>query len=197
MDTPTTPTDNNEPLSLETQPNKRRRKKSIVWEHFTVESVGAGCIRACCKQCKKSFAYITGSKLAGTSHLKRHISLGICPVSRQKNQLIPYVPGSKTTATDPPKRRYRASPGIPSFNFDQNRCSQEIARMIILHDYPLHIVEQPGFVEFVRTLQPQFNMFSFNTIQGDCVAIFLKEKQSLLNMDIRVHKNFLFQTKTY
>lgn len=182
MDTPTTPTDNNEPLSLETQPNKRRRKKSIVWEHFTVESVGAGCIRACCKQCKKSFAYITGSKLAGTSHLKRHISLGICPVSRQKNQLIPYVPGSKTTATDPPKRRYRASPGIPSFNFDQNRCSQEIARMIILHDYPLHIVEQPGFVDFVRTLQPQFNMFSFNTIQGDCVAIFLKEKQSLLNL---------------
>lgn len=182
MDTPTTPTENNELLSSETQPNKRRRKKSIVWEHFTVESVGAGNVRACCNQCKKSFAYITGSKLAGTSHLKRHIALGICPVSRQKNQLVSYTPGSKTNGTEPPKKRYRASPGIPSFNFDQNHCNHEIARMIILHDYPLHIVEQPGFLDFVRTLQPQFNMLSFNTIQGDCVTIYLNEKQSLLNL---------------
>ncbi|KHG07202.1 Putative AC transposase [Gossypium arboreum] len=77
--TPITPTDNNDLVSSEVQPNKRRRKKSIVWDHFTVETVGDGCIRACCNQCKKSFAYITGSKLAGTSHLKRHIALGICP----------------------------------------------------------------------------------------------------------------------
>ncbi|KAL6334134.1 hypothetical protein AAG906_004565 [Vitis piasezkii] len=83
-------TPNNEQANSEIQLNKRRRKKSIVWEHFTVETVSAGCTRACCKQCKKSFAYITGSKLAGTSHLKRHIALGICPVSRrnqEKNQL--------------------------------------------------------------------------------------------------------------
>ncbi|KAH7547420.1 hypothetical protein FEM48_Zijuj01G0308000 [Ziziphus jujuba var. spinosa] len=181
MDT-SIPTDNNEPLSSEAQPNRRRRKKSIVWDHFTVESVGAGCSKAYCNQCKKSFSYINGTKLAGTSHLKRHISMGICPASRQKDQLIPYTPGSKTPGTNPPKRRYRASPGFASFHLDQNHCNHEIAKMIILHDYPLHIVEQPGFVDFVHTLQPQFNMSSFNAIQGDCVAIYLKEKQSLLNL---------------
>ncbi|KAF3972725.1 hypothetical protein CMV_003794 [Castanea mollissima] len=75
----TTPEVNNELPNSETQPNKRRKKKSIVWEHFTIENVSAGCRRACCKQCKQSFAYSTGSKVAGTSHLKRHIAKGTCP----------------------------------------------------------------------------------------------------------------------
>ncbi|XWS16487.1 hypothetical protein CRYUN_Cryun34aG0092300 [Craigia yunnanensis] len=177
--TPITPTDNNEPLSSEVQPNKRRRKKSIVWDHFTVETVGDGCIRACCNQCKKSFAYITGSKLAGTSHLKRHIALGICPVSRQRNQ---QTPDSKTgNATDKPRKRYQTTPGFANIPFNQERCNREIAKMIIMHEYPLHIVVHSGFIDFVKTLQPQFNMVSFNTIQGDCVAMYLKEKQSLLN----------------
>ncbi|KAG7998079.1 hypothetical protein I3843_01G241200 [Carya illinoinensis] len=186
IDYPNTPTENYEPLCSEAPPNKRRRKKSIVWEHFTIETVGPGCTRACCKLCKKSFAYITGSKLAGTSHLKRHIALGICPVFRQKNQQSPYTPGSRTggtgSGTDPPKKRHRATHGLASIPFDQDRCSKEIAKMIMLHDYPLHIVEHAGFNDFIRTLQPQFNNLSFKTVQEDCVAVYLKEKQSLRNL---------------
>ncbi|KAF8407155.1 hypothetical protein HHK36_006281 [Tetracentron sinense] len=175
----------NEPASAEIQPNKRRRKKSIVWEHFTVEPVGAGCTRACCKQCKQTFAYSTGSKVAGTSHLKRHIALGICPVTRrnqEKNQLTPYTPGSRTgSATDPPRRRYRRT-ALSFSQFDQDNCRHEIAKMIIMHEYPLHMVEHPAFVSFVQHLQPRFSMVSFNTVQGDCVAMYLREKQSLLKL---------------
>ncbi|KAA8522990.1 hypothetical protein F0562_009413 [Nyssa sinensis] len=186
-----TPTGNNElviaetqPNISETQPNKRRKKKSVVWEHFTIETVGAGCRRACCKQCKQSFAYSTGSKVAGTSHLKRHIAKGTCLLLRnqEKNQLTPYSAPSKMGGsggtTDTPKRRYRVS-GSAYFSFDLDRCRHEISRMIIMHDYPLHIVEHPGFVAFVQNLQPRFDMVSFNTVQGDCVATYLREKQSL------------------
>lgn len=183
---PINPADNYEPLSSEAQPNKRRRKISVVWEHFTIETVGPGCTKACCKLCKKSFAYITGSKLAGTSHLKRHIALGICPVVRQRNQQSPYTPGSRMggsgTATDRPKKRHKATNGLASIPFDQDHCSHEIAKMVILHDYPLHIVEHSSFIDFVRTLQPQFNTVSVNTVQGECVAMYLREKQSLLNL---------------
>lgn len=49
-----------------------------------------------------------------------------------------------------------------------------------MHDYPLHMVEHPGFVAFVQNLQPQFNMVTFNTVQGDCVATYLMEKQNLM-----------------
>lgn len=182
----TTPEVNNELPNSDTQPNKRRKKKSIVWEHFTIETVSAGCRRACCKQCKQSFAYSTGSKVAGTSHLKRHIAKGTCPAllrNQAQNPSTPYTPRSRTvgtgSATDTPKRRYR-SPSTPYVLFDQDRCRNEIARMIIMHDYPLHMVEHPGFIAFVQNLQPRFNMVSFNTVQGDCVATYLMEKQSLM-----------------
>ncbi|XP_056163622.1 zinc finger BED domain-containing protein RICESLEEPER 3-like [Syzygium oleosum] len=65
-----TPEENNDVKTLETQPNKRRKKKSIIWEHFTIEIMSPGCRRACCKQCKQSFAYGTGSKAASTSQQK-------------------------------------------------------------------------------------------------------------------------------
>ncbi|KAF7843247.1 zinc finger BED domain-containing protein DAYSLEEPER-like [Senna tora] len=170
-----------EQFDLEIQPSKCRRKKSIVWEYFTVKAVGADCARAYCKQCKKSFAYVSGSKLAGTSHLKRHIDLGICPASRQKNQQKPYLKTSSSGDTAP-KKRARATPGYGSITFDQERSNQEIAKMIILQDYPLQIVEHQGFIDFVKTLQPQFNVLSFNAVQGDCISMYLREKQNLLNL---------------
>ncbi|KAG6606814.1 Zinc finger BED domain-containing protein DAYSLEEPER, partial [Cucurbita argyrosperma subsp. sororia] len=170
------------PLTLVDKPNKRRRKKSIVWDYFTVQTVEDGCIRAYCNQCNKSFAYITGSKLAGTSHLKRHIALGICPVSRERNQSN-CAPTTFTNgnAANPPRKRYRATPTFVSIPFDQNRCNHDIAIMIIMHEYPLDMVEQAGFIDFVRSLQPQFNMMSYATVQEECTSIYLREKESLLN----------------
>lgn len=182
-------TEKNESPILDAQSNKQRRKKSIVWEYFTIETVGADCTRACCKQCKKSFAYITGSKLAGTSHLKRHIVLGICPVSRrnqEKNQSTPHLPGLKpngaASVTDPRRKRYRTTPVFPVLPFNQDIGNHELAKMIILHEYPLNIVEHHGFIDFVRTLQPKFNIASVDSIEMDCVGVYLSEKQRLLNL---------------
>ncbi|PSS20943.1 Zinc finger BED domain-containing protein [Actinidia chinensis var. chinensis] len=183
----TLPTENNAlanvgtQVNMETPPTRRRKKKSIVWEHFYIETVSAGCRRACCKICKQSFAYSNGSKVAGTSHLKRHIAKGTCPVAlrnQEGNQLTPYSAPTKMGGTDAPKRRYRTASSAYS-GFDPDRCRQEIYRMIIMHDYPLHMVEHPGFVSFVQNLQPRFDMVSFNAVQGDCVSTYLKEKQRL------------------
>ncbi|XP_047940904.1 zinc finger BED domain-containing protein DAYSLEEPER [Salvia hispanica] len=171
------------PSIVEAIPTKRRKKKSVVWEHFTIETVSAGCRRAYCKQCKQSFAYSTGNKVAGTSHLKRHIAKGTCPVvlrnQERNNQSTPYsAPPKMSSFTDTPKRRYRTA-SVPYLSFDADRCRHEIARMIIMHDYPLHMVEHPGFMAFVQNLQPRFDMVSFNTVQGDCVATYLREKANI------------------
>ncbi|CAN4088523.1 unnamed protein product [Withania somnifera] len=182
-------TSHNEIADSEAQPNKRRRKKSIVWEHFTIETIDPDCTRACCKQCKKSFAYINGSKLAGTSHLKRHIALGICPVGRtnqDKNQLTSCNSAAQTNgsakATGKSRKRYRATPEPTSIPFDQARCCYDIAKMIIQHDYPLEMVEHLGFNKFVRNLQPLFSSVSVGTIQEHILNIYLREKQNLLNI---------------
>ncbi|VFQ67388.1 unnamed protein product [Cuscuta campestris] len=184
-------------LASEMPPKKRRKKKSMVWEFFTIESVGNGCRRACCKQCKQTFSYSRGCKVAGTSHLKRHIAKGTCAAILRNQQLLNNGDDNNNnllcsapakmrgyrggTTTNMPKRRYRTA-ATPAITFDVDRCRQELSRMTIMHDYPLHMVEHPGFVAFVHTLQPRFDMVSFNTVQGDCVATYLREKQSLYRL---------------
>ncbi|KAL1564027.1 zinc finger BED domain-containing protein DAYSLEEPER-like [Salvia divinorum] len=166
------------------QPNKRRRKKSMVWDHFTIETINPDCVRALCNQCKKSFAYISGAKLAGTSHLKRHITLGICPVGRskkEKDQMMPHVP-PPVNGTNIPRKRCRASNGVPSTYFDRDSCSYDLAKMIIQHDYPLGMVEDTGFVDFTKSLQPQFSIPSMSLLQEQVMGIYLREKQKLVGL---------------
>ncbi|KAL1298059.1 zinc finger BED domain-containing protein DAYSLEEPER-like [Arachis hypogaea] len=153
----------------------RSRKKSIVWEYFTVKTVSPGCAKAYCKQCNKEFAYMTGSKQSGTSHLKRHISLGICLKNHQ-------TPSGEDNVQPPKKHFTKAMSHDAHIPFDQEQCNDNIAKMIILHDYPLHIVEHQGFIDFVRLLQPQYNPLSLKDVQGDCVAMYLREKQNLLHV---------------
>ncbi|XP_013592467.1 PREDICTED: zinc finger BED domain-containing protein DAYSLEEPER-like [Brassica oleracea var. oleracea] len=178
--------------SPETQPIKRRKKQSKVWEHFTIQFTQPGCRRAFCIGCNQSFAYSNGSKVAGTSHLKRHIDKGTCPAlvhhhnTQDNNEMMtPHTAKSETPYTDksetPRRRRYRTHDTSACVVFDQDKCRHEIAKMITMHDYPLHMVEHPGFVSFVHTLQPNFfDALSFNNVQGDCVATYLAEKQNVI-----------------
>ncbi|XP_056857272.1 zinc finger BED domain-containing protein DAYSLEEPER-like [Raphanus sativus] len=146
-------------VEIDTQPIKRRRKKkSMVWDHFTTETTTSGTTKAFCNHCNKSYAYMSGGKASGTSHLKRHIELGICDKCPKTNLLVP---------NNKKQRR------------DQDGCSREMAKMIIMHDYPLHMVEHPGFASFVKALRPQYSVSSFDAVRGDCVEMFMSEKQKL------------------
>ncbi|XP_050375046.1 zinc finger BED domain-containing protein DAYSLEEPER-like [Argentina anserina] len=172
---------NNAENHHETQPSKRRKRKSTVWEHFTIEIVSDDCRRAYCNQCKRSYAYSKGSKVSGTSHLRRHVEKGSCAALLRSQYNNQSEPSSSKVATNSLKRRYKRASSTPQFVFDQNHCRNDIARMTIMHEYPLHMVEHPGFVSFVKNLQPEFNsnIMTFNTVQGDCIATYQMEKQSL------------------
>ncbi|KAL6843604.1 hypothetical protein ACP4OV_026666 [Aristida adscensionis] len=176
----------NELVSVEGTPTpRRRRKKSLVWEHFTIEAVSGGATRACCKLCKQTFAYSSGSKIAGTSHLKRHITLGSCPkIKNQEHRLaLPSTGGTDNdgegTVERPHKRRYRYT-GYANAAFDQDRSCSHLAKMIILHDYPLHIVQQPAFAAFIESLQPRFRIVDVDTMEAEVYAVYQKEKETLL-----------------
>lgn len=179
-----TPINNNEKPDSGTQPSQKK-KRSIVWEYFTVEAVEAGKSRAYCKHCSKSFHYISGSKTVGTTNLKKHISLGLCQGMQQKSQpnSHPENGGLQDNAIRP-KKRQRETPAYAGngISFDQERCINDIAKMIILHDYPLDIVKHQGFIAFVRTLHPMFNPSCLNSVEGCVSSMYLREKQNLLDL---------------
>ena len=67
--------------------------------------------------------------------------------------------------------------GMNAYNFDQNVSRNELARMIILHEYPLSIVDHIGFRKYPTSLQPLFKMVSRNTIKMDILSIYEKERE--------------------
>ncbi|KAI3458549.1 hypothetical protein Pfo_015212 [Paulownia fortunei] len=60
--------------------------------------------------------------------------------------------------------------------FNQEDSRHELARMVILHDYPLSMVETIGFRIYSTNLQPCFNMISRNTLKNDCYKLLDKLK---------------------
>ncbi|KAI8563870.1 hypothetical protein RHMOL_Rhmol03G0142700 [Rhododendron molle] len=53
---------------------------------------------------------------------------------------------------------------------------RELACMIIMHEYPLSMVEHAGFKSFVLALQPLFQMVSRNTLKADIFKIYDGER---------------------
>ncbi|GJT26330.1 zinc finger BED domain-containing protein DAYSLEEPER-like protein [Tanacetum coccineum] len=176
----TSPTESYAPIKIEmqpeyvdtpmnnvvTEPTKRRKQRSIIWEDFTLKDVGDGETRAVCMTCTEDFAYIKGSKHVGTSHLKRHLE--------SHKRLSKVSVDSAGLIKQTPKRRPKTT-SVP-VAFDSDRCPHEIAQMVILHGYP---VEHKEFMAFLHNLQPKFNLV---TVQDDCVATYLSERSTIENL---------------
>ena len=45
---------------------------------------------------------------------------------------------------------------LQNYNFDQEESRKHLAYMIIIHEYPLSMVEHVGFRRFCHSLQPSF-----------------------------------------
>ncbi|KAL5768664.1 hypothetical protein ACOSQ2_015447 [Xanthoceras sorbifolium] len=67
-------------------------------------------------------------------------------------------------------------------NLDQRRSRFGLARMIILHGYPLTTVEDVGFRVGVKNLQPLFELVTCVRIGADCMEVYAKEKQKVYEM---------------
>ena len=54
--------------------------------------------------------------------------------------------------------------------------------MIILHEYPLSIVEHHGFREYSHSLQPIWKPISRATVKRDIIKIYDVEKKKMMDM---------------
>ncbi|KAF3516220.1 hypothetical protein DY000_02063507 [Brassica cretica] len=157
---------------------KSSKLKSAVWNDF--DKVRKGEIHvAICRHCKKR---LSGSSASGTSHLRNHLIR--CKRRASSNGVVAAPPGKKRVETplelaivDQTKHEHNAS--VVNSGLDQRRSRFDLARMIILHGYPLTMVEDVGFRVFLRNLQPLFEPVVFERVESDCMEIYAKEKHKI------------------
>uniref|UniRef100_A0A1D1ZIW3 Putative AC transposase n=1 Tax=Anthurium amnicola TaxID=1678845 RepID=A0A1D1ZIW3_9ARAE len=160
---------------LNPPPTKERKLRSSVWLNMTREKKEDGNYIAICNHCKKKMCANSSN---GTTHLKNHLKFCATYQRALRKKLDvgqQLLSVSESINTD-------GSSKVDIFQFDQERSRQDLARMIILHEYPFAIVDHIGFRTFIRNLQLQFQLHTRNTIQGDCIKIYEKEKSTIYDM---------------
>jgi hypothetical protein len=180
---------------------KSSRLKSVVWNDFDRIKKGDTCV-AVCRHCKKK---LSGSSTSGTSHLRNHLircqrrsnhGLAQYITAREKRKEGTLAIANFSLDQDTNKddtlslvnikfeqaQLKDESVNTGSSNFDQRRSRFDLARMIILHGYPLAMVEHVGFRAFVKNLQPLFELVTVNRVEADCIEIYEKERKKMNEM---------------
>lgn len=191
-------------ITNETPAKKTKRLTSVVWNHFERVRKGDICY-AVCVHCKKK---LSGSSNSGTTHLRNHLLRCLKRSNYDVSQILEakrkrkdtsvsltnltYEDGKRkdeivspiTYRIDQESRKEEISHSINlgSVKFDQERSRLDLARMIMLHGYPISMVEHFGFNIFAKNLQPLFEVSSNNAIELDCLTIYCKEKQKVYEM---------------
>lgn len=149
----------------------KRKTTSLVWNHFIKEKDGE-IIKAKCNYCGKK---LCGDGKKGTSHLHSHLKIcskrkfrDIRDVVKQKKLKLEQYGGEKVK--------------VVNFTFDQEVSRKELASMIIMHEYPISMVEHVGFRRYSASLQSAFKIPSRNTVRSDILKIYDYEKEKTMNL---------------
>lgn len=140
------------------------RLRSKVWNHFTKVQVN-GEDKAQCHYCKK---YLGGKSCNGTKHLHDHL-----PKCNAK-LLLDNKAKKGQTFLMPKSLQGKQELGVGTYNAENSR--KELACAIIMHEYPLSIVDHVGFRRFAASLQPLFQVPCRNTIKKEIFKVYESER---------------------
>ncbi|KAL8156752.1 hypothetical protein AgCh_001742 [Apium graveolens] len=151
----------------EQQDKELRKGKSDVWNHFDKVRID-GLVKAVCKYCH---AKLRGDSAAGTSHLNTHYK------TKDHNKGQSSI-RQKLLASNFNKDH----PELASYSFSHEGVKKELAKMIIMHEYPLSIVDHIRFKRYSTFLQPLFKVPCRNTIKNKIFQIYEFEKEKTMNL---------------
>jgi len=110
--------------------------------------------------CKK---HLGGETRNGTTHLKNHLLVCEDRITRKG------LTQSTLKLSANPKD---GTVTLEKYVFDQDVARKELALMIIVHEYPLSMVDHIGFRKFCAALQPAFKLVSRKTIRKDILDMY-------------------------
>ena len=145
---------------------RKRKLTSDVWNHFEKMIIN-GAEKAECNYCKKKLG---GNSKDGTTHLRDHLKS--CP-RRGCRDIRQQVLGMGQKKPD-------GQASLSCLNFDPEKSRKDLAEMVIVHEYPLVMVEHHGFRKFVVGLQPLFKVPCRNTLKKDILKIYDYEKDKTM-----------------
>lgn len=154
---------------VEADDGGKSRLKSAMWNHYDRIQVD-GVYRAVCHYCSKSLG---GETKNGTKHLHDHFRR--CPKRKYKD-----IVDMRQQVLVNQQNKADERMSLTAHHFDQEVSKRELAIMIILHEYPLSVVEHFGFRRFVASLQPLFKMVCRNTIKSEIFKIYNCEKENVM-----------------
>lgn len=169
----TTHTSNKGKMPSELTSCKHGKKlTSEAWEFFD-RVVIKGVLKAKCKYCPSLLSYKGAN---GTSHLLKH-ARKVCPgkhlrlgVGQTQLKVKTEIDGSTTLELKEKEKDKK---------FDQDNSRKELVSMVVIHEYPLSIVDHIGFRRFVKSLNSSFKMISRNTLRSDIMRMYNEDRASL------------------
>ncbi|KAL8493455.1 hypothetical protein ACS0TY_024606 [Phlomoides rotata] len=81
-----------------------------------------------------------------------------------------------------PKKDTSGKFSVGTYTFNEEIVRKDLASMIVLHEYPLSMVEHFGFRRFLSSLQPLFKVVSRNTVKNDIMKIYEFEKTKTMRI---------------
>ena len=145
--------------------DNKSNTKSAFWKYFQRFKVD-GEWKAKCNHCG---IVLAANPRSGTKSLKNHVQL-YCKRLKQASS-------KQSTIGECFSKRAKLT---SSDSFDQEISRKDLAHMIILHEYPLSIVDHIGMRMFISNLQPNFRCPTRNTIKKDIVQVYEDEKLNLM-----------------
>lgn len=127
-----------------------------------------GVIKAVCKYCS---AKLRGDSRAGTSHLKSHYNTK--HHSKGQSSIRQKLLASNFN---------KDHPELASYNLSPEGANKELGKMIIMHGYPLSIVDHVGFKRYSSYLQPLFKVSCRNIIKNEIFQIYELERVKTLSV---------------
>ncbi|KAH9697522.1 BED-type domain-containing protein [Citrus sinensis] len=158
--------DEEEVQEVEVDDGKKRKipLRSNVWAHFTKLPCGN---KGKCHHCRKTFAANRGNTINLKNHLDRCKSYQDEKVEGDPKQQVLFRQKGK----DKDDGVFKVSGG-----FSQEACRMALVKMIVKDELPFSFVEAEGFLEFMQTCCPRFDVPSRRTITRDILELYQHEK---------------------
>ena len=143
-----------------------------------------------CICCYCGSEFFCDSRKHGTSHLWNHFR-NVCEFSPYKVD----EKKQKVLSFEPMKGGKEGETTLVLVAYNKETCRLALSKYIVLDELPFRHVEGEGFRQFVRTIQPWFDIPSRMTVARDVLKLYAEEKNKLKN--ILKHERVSITTDTW